>query len=213
MRKVDVAGRHDAETGQFEAHLELELLFGGGRKQAAFLEPGGRDRGLGEVGHLLGGQGLGIEDQIEEFGGGLGLAELGFAVGAVGGFQIQQQLAGGGALQAAIQHQVADAHILRRHHVDAQHAGEVAALQFAADGAEDEVVLGGQARQNRGHQAGIGLVGNLGVRAELLAGERADAGLRQQLEAQPLRAEPRHLLETAPRMTRNRDQRHVTSSS
>ena len=97
--------------------------------------------------------------------------------------------------------------------MDAQHAGEVPALEFAADGAEDEVVLGGEASQNRGHKAGICLVGDLGILAELLAGERADAGLRQQLEAQPLRAEPRHLIETAPRMTRNRDQRHVTSSS
>ena len=97
--------------------------------------------------------------------------------------------------------------------MDAQHAGKVAALEFAADGAEDEVMLGGEAGQNGGHQAGIGLVGDLGIRAELLAGERADAGLRQQLEAEPLRAEPRHLFKTAPRMTRNRDQRHVTSSS
>ena len=103
--------------------------------------------------------------------------------------------------------------ILGGHHVDAQHAGEVAALQFAADRAEDQVMLGGEARQNRGHQTGICLVGNLGLLAELLAGERADAGLREQLEAEPLRAEPRHLFKTAPRMTRNRDQRHVTSSS
>ena len=101
------------------------------------MKPGGGDGGFGEVGHLLGGQDLGVEDQIEEFGGGFGLAELGLAVGAVGGFEIEQQLAGGGALQAAIEHQVADAHILRGDHVDAQHAGEVAALELAADGAED----------------------------------------------------------------------------
>ena len=110
-----------------------------------------------------------------------------------------------------IEHQVADADILRGHHVDAQHAGEVAALQFAADGAEDQVVLGGEAGQQRRHQTGICLVGNLGIRAELLAGQRADAGLREQLEAEPLRGEPRHLFKAAPRMTRNRDQRHVTS--
>src|ERR1035438_2959714 len=84
----------------------------------------------------------------------------------------------------------------------------VAALEFAAGGAENDVVLGGEARQNRGHQTGIGLVGNFGIGAELVASQRADAGLRQQLEAEPLRAEPRHLIETAPRMTRNRDQRH-----
>ena len=83
----------------------------------------------------------------------------------------------------------------------------------AAGGAENDVVLGGEARQNRGHQTGIGLVGNFGIGAELVASQRADAGLRQQLEAEPLRAEPRHLIETAPRMTRNRDQRHDTSSS
>ena len=41
---------------------------------------------------------------------------------------------------------------------------------------------GGEAGQNRGHQAGVCLVGYLGLLAELLAGERADAGLRQQLE-------------------------------
>src|ERR1035437_11094221 len=31
-----VAVRHDAEAGQLEAHLELELLFGDGRKKAGY---------------------------------------------------------------------------------------------------------------------------------------------------------------------------------
>ena len=36
--------------------------------------------------------------------------------------------------------------------------------------------------------------------------------LGQQLEAEPLRAEPRDLFKPAPRMPRNRDQRHVSQA-
>jgi len=49
-----------------------------------------------------------------------------------------------GPLEAAVEHQVADADVFRGDDMDAQHAGEVAALEFAADGAKDDVVLGGE---------------------------------------------------------------------
>jgi len=79
--------------------------------------------------------------------------------------------AGSGAFQAAIQHDIADADVLRRHHVDAQHAGEVLPLQLAAGGAVHDVMGGGQARQDGSGQAGPGLVGNAGGGAELLGSE------------------------------------------
>ncbi len=102
-----------------------------------------------QLGHLLGAERFGVQHQVEQLGGGAGLAELGFAVGAVGSFQLEQQFARGGAFQAAIQHEVADAHVFRRHHVDAQHAGEMLRLELAAGGAVHKVVLGGQTRQDR----------------------------------------------------------------
>ena len=109
-----------------------------------------------------------------------------------------------------VEHQVADADVLRRHHVHAQHAPEMAGLELASHGAIDHVSLGGHAGQDRRDQAGIGLVGNLRAGAEILLDEDLQAGLRQQLKAQTLRADARHFLEPAPGMTRNGDQRHET---
>ena len=91
----------------------------------------------------------------------------------------------------------------------AQHTGKMARLHFTANRAIDQMMLRGQPRQYRGHQVGIGPIGNFRIRSELRFGERPDTRLREQLETEPLRAEARHLFKPAPRMTRNRDQRHV----
>ena len=166
-----------------------------------------------QFGHLFGSERFGVEHQIEQVRGGFGFAELRLAVGAGLGFQLLQQLAGGGPFDAAIEHQVADADIFRRDHVHAQHASEMPGLQFAAHRAIDHVSLGGQARQYGRNQAGIGFVGNLRAGAEFLVGEHPQAGLGEQFEIQTLRADACDFFVAAARMTRNCDQRHVTCSS
>ena len=83
-----------------------------------------------------------------------------------------------------IEHQVADADVLRRHHVRAQQPRKVARLQLAARGAVDNVMLGREARQNRCRQARPGLRWNLRVRAELFAGKLLQARLVDQFELQ-----------------------------
>ena len=104
--------------------------------------------GFDESGHLFGGEGFGVEHQVEKFGGGFGFAEPGLAAGAVGCFQVQQHLARGGPFQPVIEHEIADAHVLRCDHVNAQHTRKIARLQFTPDGAVDNVVFGKETRQN-----------------------------------------------------------------
>src|SRR5471032_128608 len=209
----DAARRNDSKARQFQAHLKLQLRLGCIRKVAALFQARGGHGRFDQFRHLFARERFGVKHHVEQLGGGFSFAEPGFAAGPVGGFQLQQQRARGAAVQTVIQHQVADPHIFRRHHVYAQHAQKMAGLHFAPKRAAHHVILRGQPRQNRGHQAGVGLVRDLGICSEFRFGERPDSGLRQQLKTQPLRGEARHLFKTAPRMTRNRDQRHVTRSS
>ena len=95
--------------------------------------------------------------------------------------------------------------------MDPQHPRKVAGLNFAAHRAVNHVVLRGHSRQDRGDETRVSLVGDGGGFAKFFAGQSTDSRLRQQLKLEPLRAEPRNLIESAPRMTRNRDQRHVTT--
>ena len=89
----------------------------------------------------------------------------------------------------------------------------MASLEFAANRAVNHVGLRGQARQDGRNQTGISFVGDLGVGTEFLLGERQQTVLSKQFKAQTLRADARDFLIPAAGMTRNGDQRHVTSSS
>ena len=197
---------------QAQPRLELKLRFGGRREVSALQQAGGFDGCFDQLGHLLAGKRLRVEHQVELVGGGLGFAETGFALGALGGFQLEKLLARGWALHAVIEHQVADAHALRRHDVDPQHAGKIPRVQLSARGAIDDVVFRGEARQHGGDQRRPGLFGNRRFRAEFLPRQSLHARLRQQLESQPLRSDARNLFIPATRMPRNGDQRHVTCS-
>ncbi|MEI9971707.1 MAG: hypothetical protein WDO73_06435 [Ignavibacteriota bacterium] len=140
------------------------------------------------------------------------LPNLALRSGARLRFQLEQQFAGGGPFHAPVQHQVADSHILRRHHVDPQHACEVICLEFASHSAVNHVGLGGDARQDGSDQAGKRLVGDLAIGAEFLVGQRPQAGLRKQFEAQALSGNTCDFFIAAAGMAGNGDQRHGTSS-
>ena len=81
-------------------------------------------------------------------------------LGALRGIQFAEQLADGGALQPAVEHEIADAHRIRRDDMHAQGTGELARKHLGARGAVDHVMFGGQARQDRRDQIGAGLLGH-----------------------------------------------------
>jgi hypothetical protein len=97
--------------------------------------------------------------------------------------------------------------------MNAQHAAEMARLQFPAYGAVDYVGLRREMRQNGCHQTGECLLWDFRVGAEFLVDQLPQTGLRQQFETKTLRSDPRDLLVPASGMARNGDQRHVTCSS
>ncbi len=130
---------------------------------------------------------------------------------ALRGIQFAEQLAGRGALQAAVQHQIADAHGIRGHHVHAQSAGELPRKHLRARRAVNQMVFGGQPGQDGRHQIGARLLVRAGLRAKLAFDERLNPRLIHQLELEAVRAQARHFFEPASRLSRNGDQRHVTS--
>ena len=89
----------------------------------------------------------------------------------------RSKLADGGALQPAVQHEIADAHGIRRDDMHAQGAGELARKHLGARRAVHHVMFGGQPRQDGRDQIGTGLLGHLGVRAKFALDESRESAI------------------------------------
>ena len=166
LAQRDVGGGHDAEARQPQPHLELQLRLGGGGEGGRALR-GPAVRTAAPINSAIWSEvsALGIEHQVEEVGGGAGLAESGLALRALGGLEFEQQLARGGPLQPIVDHQVADADVLRRHHVHAQRCRESAGRCSSPPNAQIyQVVLGREPGEDGSDQAGPGLVGESATR-------------------------------------------------
>ena len=121
---------------------------------------------------------------------------------------LAQELAGGGPVQAVVQHERANAAGFGSDNLHAQHTEEISEDVFDAAGADDQVVFGGQPGQNGEQRRPPGLVGDGRFGAKLLRDQSAKTDFVDQFEAEPLRRGARHFLFAATRLSRDRDQRH-----
>jgi len=166
------AGWNDPIPGELESGLELELGVGGGRQQALLDQALGAHGALDQLDHLFGVEQFGIQSEIKEFRRREGATELAFARGALGGFQLAEELPGRGAIQAAVQHESADAAGLRGDHPDAKHPQEMPEEVLHPGGADNQVVLCRQPGQDRQEQVAIGFVGDLDAIVDRRRGSR-----------------------------------------
>ena len=186
--------------------LKLDLRFGGGRQKAALLQAQRTHGRLNHLHHLFGVHGFGVQDQIEPVAAGaVALPDMLLYWARWPASSSREQLAGRGALQAAVQHEIADAHGIRRHDMHAQRAGELAREHLRAGRAVHQVVFGGQARQDGRDQIGAGpSAAPAGLRAEFAFDESLNSRLIDQLEPEAVRARCAPLLRTGNPAVRKR---------
>ena len=115
------------------------------------------------------------------------------------------------SFQVPVEHQVAGANRLRRHDMNAKHAGEIREQRFRYFAAENQVMLNSEARDDGRHDIAVSRGRDRISVAKLLADEPLHPGLGDQVEPKLARRDPSDLFKAATGLSGNRDQSHAVS--